>query len=90
MITKYVMFKRKYSFSIIYFLFVALAACNNDGEIGDSEVSSNETEIVCIFGQDQTCNNSAEISSIHGICQADGTCKCIEGWEKDLMTGKCK
>ena len=43
----------------------------------------------CTFGQDQTCNDSPIISSIHGACNEDGTCTCNEGFDKNPETGKC-
>lgn len=45
---------------------------------------------VCTPGMDQTCNDSPEISSLHGTCLPDGTCQCKEPFEKNPATGRCK
>jgi hypothetical protein len=43
----------------------------------------------CEVGMDQTCNDSPIISSIHGTCQPDGSCKCTGTWAKNPETGRC-
>jgi hypothetical protein len=43
----------------------------------------------CTFGMDQTCNDNPIISSLHGVCQPDGTCKCNEGFAMNPDTGRC-
>ena len=45
-------------------------------------------EPVCTPGQDQTCNDDLEISSITGICNDDGTCSCPG--EINPATGLCR
>jgi hypothetical protein len=44
---------------------------------------------VCTFGQDQTCNDNPEISSLHGNCRSDGTCECQPAFPKNPATGRC-
>jgi hypothetical protein len=43
----------------------------------------------CSPGMDQTCNDSALISSIHGTCLADGSCQCSGSFQKNPDTGRC-
>jgi hypothetical protein len=43
---------------------------------------------VCSLGSDQDCNDSPA-SALWGICQADGTCTCINGSFTNPSTGKC-
>jgi hypothetical protein len=43
----------------------------------------------CTVGMDQTCNDNPIISSIHGNCQPDGSCKCIGTWAQNPVTGRC-
>ena len=45
---------------------------------------------VCQPGADQTCNDSLTISSLHGVCEADGTCTCNGSFEKNPATGRCR
>jgi hypothetical protein len=45
---------------------------------------------VCTFGEDQTCNDDALISSIQGTCNQDGTCTCHPGFSRSATSGKCK
>jgi hypothetical protein len=42
---------------------------------------------ICVYGQDQTCNDSPIISSIRGRCNQDGSCSCPSGYNP--QTGKC-
>lgn len=42
---------------------------------------------ICVFGKDQTCNDSPVISSIRGRCNQDGSCNCPSGYHQ--QTGKC-
>jgi hypothetical protein len=49
-----------------------------------------DAENVCVYGQDHTCNDSPTISSLHGTCNEDGTCTCIETFEKNPETGLCQ
>lgn len=42
----------------------------------------------CQPGMDQSCNDNPLISSIHGKCEADGTCTCT-GFGKNPDTGRC-
>jgi hypothetical protein len=44
---------------------------------------------VCTYGMDQTCNDDPVISSLHGVCQPDGTCKCNDGFAINPETGRC-
>jgi hypothetical protein len=44
---------------------------------------------VCTFGADQTCNDNPAISSLHGVCQKDGTCLCHTGFAK-TEKGLCR
>jgi len=44
---------------------------------------------VCAYGFDPSCNDSPIISSIHGRCQADGTCLCNSPWTMNPATGRC-
>lgn len=46
-------------------------------------------ESVCTVGQDQTCNDLPAMSSIAGICNADGTCTCSVGRTQNALTGRC-
>jgi hypothetical protein len=41
----------------------------------------------CVYGKDQTCNDSPIISSIRGRCNRDGTCTCPNGY--NAQTAKC-
>jgi hypothetical protein len=43
----------------------------------------------CTVGMDQTCNDNPIISSIHGVCQPDGSCTCSGTWAKNPATGRC-
>jgi hypothetical protein len=43
----------------------------------------------CTPGSDQTCNASPSISSLHGHCNADGSCTCGNGFQKDPLSGRC-
>jgi hypothetical protein len=43
----------------------------------------------CTVGMNQTCNDNPVISSIHGTCQADGSCTCTGTWAKNPETGRC-
>lgn len=52
-------------------------------------VDCDKTACVCTFSKDQTCNDSPMVSSLHGRCQTDGTCRCRPGFEKNAATGKC-
>jgi hypothetical protein len=45
---------------------------------------------VCTFGQDQTCNDSLEVSALWGSCKEDGTCACKAGFEVNPNTGRCR
>ncbi|MFT3771799.1 MAG: hypothetical protein QM820_40840 [Minicystis sp.] len=45
---------------------------------------------VCTPGMDQTCNDLAEISSIHGTCNPNHTCTCKAGFALNPATGRCK
>jgi hypothetical protein len=45
---------------------------------------------VCKFGYDQTCNDDLEISSLEGVCLANGTCSCRPGTELNPATGRCR
>jgi hypothetical protein len=44
---------------------------------------------VCTFGADQTCNDNPAISSLHGVCQKDGSCLCHPGFAKTAK-GLCR
>jgi len=44
---------------------------------------------VCTYGMDQTCNDNPIISSIHGVCNPDGTCLCAGGWAINPQSGRC-
>ncbi len=44
---------------------------------------------VCQPGTDQSCNDSPIISSLHGTCEANGTCTCHFGAGKNPSTGRC-
>jgi hypothetical protein len=44
---------------------------------------------VCTPGSDQTCNDNPAISSLHGVCESDGTCTCKDGYTKNPKTGRC-
>lgn len=44
---------------------------------------------VCTYGMDQTCNDDPIISSLHGVCQADSTCRCSDGFAMNPDTGRC-
>jgi hypothetical protein len=43
----------------------------------------------CQVGMDQSCNDNPVISSLHGVCEADGTCTCNNGFQKNPATGRC-
>jgi len=43
----------------------------------------------CTPGADQTCNDDPSLNSIHGVCQANGTCVCAVGGSLNPNTGKC-
>ena len=43
----------------------------------------------CQVGMDQSCNDNPSISSLHGECQADGTCTCKNPFQKNPATGRC-
>jgi hypothetical protein len=61
-------------------LALALAAC----------VPDDGTLPACTPGEDQTCNLDPEISSLHGRCEDDATCTCLDGYELDEATGRCR
>lgn len=44
---------------------------------------------VCQPGIDQSCNDNPIWASIHGACEADGTCTCLNGNAKNPKTGRC-
>jgi hypothetical protein len=43
----------------------------------------------CTVGADQSCNDNPALSSLHGRCQADGTCVCNGGFAMNPATGRC-
>lgn len=45
---------------------------------------------VCTPGMDQTCNDSIEVSSLHGSCNANHTCTCKSPSALNPATGRCK
>jgi hypothetical protein len=59
--------------------------CNNQ----NPDVSGVCVHAPCTFGQDQTCNDDPGISSIHGTCNANGTCTCTSPSKLVPSTGKC-
>jgi hypothetical protein len=59
---------------------------------GDPTSPKSPTKVcwtACQPGMDQSCNDNPLISSIHGKCEADGTCTCISGFAKNPDTGRC-
>ena len=44
---------------------------------------------VCTPGNDQTCNDNPRLTTLQGICQANGLCVCASGYEINLVTGLC-
>lgn len=86
-------------------LFVFVAACKGevgggfDGKRGVSvgnkppssaPASPPAASAVCTQGKDQTCNDNPEISSLHGICNPNGTCTCHKGFARNPATGRCR
>lgn len=55
----------------------------------DSDAGQAPPAKVCMFGADQTCNDNPAISSLHGVCQRDGTCMCHLGFAK-TERGLCR
>lgn len=51
---------------------------------------ADDAEGVCEPGADQTCNLDPEVSSLHGRCEDDGTCTCLDGFELDEASGLCR
>jgi len=43
----------------------------------------------CTPGADQTCNDDPKLSSLHGHCEADGSCSCRDGFAKSASSGRC-
>lgn len=64
---------------------VGLAGCST--EEGATPAFANPH---CTFGQDQTCNDNPEVSTLWGRCQSDGRCLCLEGFEINTETGRCR
>lgn len=85
---------------------VCMAPCANDGDCRDGYVCrivelfpgeegtpaspSPVCWTVCQPGMDQTCNDNPMISSLHGVCQDDGTCECNDGFPRNPETGRCR
>lgn len=64
------------------FLGLCVAGCSG----GESPPPDSK---VCTPGSDQTCNDDPAISSLHGVCEADGTCTCKSDFAKNTKTGRC-
>ena len=62
-------------------LALCVTGCGSDSSPSDPKV--------CTPGSDQTCNDDPAISSLHGVCQEDGTCTCKSGFAKSTKTGRC-
>ena len=45
---------------------------------------------VCLFGQDNTCNDVDWANAIWGVCNANDTCTCHPGFVNDPATGRCE
>ncbi len=75
-------------FAIIMISSITLFGCDSDNDSGNMTESGNGD--ICKFGQDQSCNDDLAISSIHGICNSDSTCQCLDGFVLNTETGKCK
>jgi hypothetical protein len=58
-------------------------------ELPESGATTGEEASVCEPGADQTCNDNAAISSLHGACQPNRTCLCNPGIDKNPATGRC-
>lgn len=59
---------------------------------GDPSSPKSPTKVcwtACQPGMDQSCNDNPVISSVHGTCEADGTCSCNAGFPKNPDTGRC-
>jgi hypothetical protein len=59
---------------------------------GDPTSPKSPTKVcwtACQPGMDQSCNDNPLISSIHGVCEPDGTCTCNSGFAKNPDTGRC-
>ncbi len=59
---------------------------------GDPSSPKSPTKVcwyACQPGMDQSCNDSPVVSSLHGKCEADGTCTCNAGFAKNPDTGRC-
>jgi len=52
--------------------------------------SASSASPVCTFGQDQTCNENIELSSLTGVCEPDGSCRCKPSHPKNPATGLCR
>jgi len=57
---------------------------------GESGAGGRVVSANCTPGADQSCNDNPAISSLHGICRADGTCECRAGYSLNTETGKCR
>ena len=85
---------------------VCMAACSSTSDCrsgyvcrvvelfpGDEDTPTSPEPVcwtVCVSGMDQTCNDSAYISSLHGTCLPDGTCECYDGFPLNPETGRCR
>lgn len=77
--------------SIFYGVLISLALAGCTPQSDKPNASENTpAAAVCTVGQDQTCNDNPALSSLHGSCQADQTCKCQAGFELNPETGKCQ
>jgi hypothetical protein len=59
---------------------------------GDPSSPKSPTKVcwtACQPGMDQSCNDNPVISSLHGVCESDGTCTCKAGFAKNPDTGRC-
>jgi NAD-dependent dihydropyrimidine dehydrogenase PreA subunit len=77
--------------AMLAFACASLLGCSGGGSGDhDSDASTSMPPAkVCTFGADQTCNDNPLISSLHGTCQADGTCVCQLGFAK-TVSGRCR